>query len=87
MTKYFTLVLTLQLNRPSDSHRPVILANAGIQYFQGFFWIPDLRSAVAGMTSLVAGLIIGTSLGIQIGLFLFMKSEIYTRLFTVLFSA
>ena len=35
----------------------VIPAKAGIQYLQGLFWIPALRSAAAGMTSLVAGLI------------------------------
>jgi hypothetical protein len=64
MTIYFILALTLQINRPFDSHLPVILANAGIQKSQGFFWIPALRSAAAGMTSLVAGLIIETGLGI-----------------------
>ena len=31
---------------------------AGIQCFQLLFWIPALRSAVAGMTSLVAGRIV-----------------------------
>jgi hypothetical protein len=39
MTIYFILILTLQLNRPSDSHQPVILANTGIQKSQGLFWI------------------------------------------------
>ena len=51
-------ILTWQLNRTTYFHHPVILANAGIQSSQGFFWIPALRSAAAGMTSLVAGLII-----------------------------
>ena len=44
----------------SISH--VIPAKAGIQYFQMLFWIPVLCFAAAGMTSLVAGLIIYTVL-------------------------
>ena len=32
-------------------------AKAGIQQLQGPFWIPALRSAAAGMTSFVAGLV------------------------------
>ena len=55
------LILTWQLNRPSDIHHsrgacagldPV----AGTQWSQGLFWIPALHSAAAGMTNLVAGL-------------------------------
>jgi hypothetical protein len=50
-------LLTWQLNIQSNIRAPVIPAKAGIQQSQGIFWIPALRSAVAGMTSLFAGLI------------------------------
>ena len=36
----------------------VIPAQAGIQYYQQLFWIPALRYAAAGMTYLIAGLIV-----------------------------
>jgi len=36
----------------------VIPAKAGIQHSQQLFWIPALRYATAGMTYLIAGLII-----------------------------
>jgi len=36
----------------------VIPAQAGIHYHQQLFWIPALRYAAAGMTYLIAGLII-----------------------------
>jgi len=52
------LILTWQLNKPFDINPLVIPAKAGIQQLQGFSWIPALRSAAAGMTSLVAGLIL-----------------------------
>jgi hypothetical protein len=51
------LILTWQLNRPSDIHHSVIPAKAGTQWSHCLLWIPALRSAAAGMTNLVAGLI------------------------------
>ena len=60
-------LLTWQLNRPSDINHPVILANAEIQLSQGLFWIPALRSAAAGMTRLVAGVIIGVNIQRKFG--------------------
>jgi hypothetical protein len=52
------VILTWQLNIQSNLRALVILAKAGIQQSQDLFWIPALRSAAAGMTSLIAELII-----------------------------
>jgi len=50
-------LLIYQLNIATDIHHLVIPAKAGIQKLQRTVWIPALRSAAAGMTGLVAGLI------------------------------
>jgi len=43
---------------PTENPHLVIPAQAGIQYLQVHVWIPALRYAAAGMTNLLAGLII-----------------------------
>jgi len=42
---------------PTENPHLVIPAKAGIQYLQARIWIPAIRYATAGMTNLLAGLI------------------------------
>ena len=47
----------MAIQRATFDQDPVIPAKAGIQDYRGFYWIPALRFAAAGMTKLIAGLI------------------------------
>ena len=51
-------ILIWQINMPTENPHLVIPAKAGIQYLQARIWIPALRYAAAGMTNLLARLII-----------------------------
>jgi hypothetical protein len=47
---YLRILLNWQLKRATFDHHPVFPAKARIQCYRGFFWIPALRFAAAGMT-------------------------------------